>query len=113
MHREQEWSIIVIMKLYKFTAIFVPEKDNPNTFTVYIPALRGCVTFGESIHEARYNMREALELYLETFLEEEKLIPADKKVKIPKGSHAEEITVGVDFEIKTGFAKSPLASYVR
>ena len=97
------------MKFYKFTAIFEPEKGRENVFNVYIPALRGCLSFGESLAEDRYNIREALELYLETFLEEERPIPSDEKIKNPKGAHAEEITVGVDFEIKTGFSQKSMA----
>ncbi len=92
------------MKLYKFTAIFTPEGKKSNIYNVSVPALPGCFSFGESLTEARYNIREAIELYLLTLLEDGEIIPQDKKFKIPKNSKAEEIVVGVDFEIRTGFA---------
>lgn len=74
------------MKFYTFRAIFDPEPETPGTYNVSAPALPGCLTFGESLAEARYNIREALELYLETLLEDGIVIPRDKKVKAPKGA---------------------------
>jgi len=68
------------MKVYKFTAIFTPEKDEKNIYTVNVPALPGCITFGESLKEAMYNIREATELYLSCLLEDGETIPNDKKV---------------------------------
>ena len=100
------------MKLYKFTVVFKPEKDQKGVFNVSVPALPGCLSFGESLTEARYNIREAIELYLSTFLEEDKAIPKDKKSKHPKNAIVEQITVGVDFEVKAGFEKKLMPSYV-
>ncbi len=34
-------------------------------YTVYIPALPGCISEGDSVEEAMINIREAAELYLE------------------------------------------------
>lgn len=100
------------MKFYKFTAVFVPEKEDRNIYTVYIPALPGCISFGESLTEARYNIREALELYLSTILEDGEAVPQDKKIKIPKNAIKEDITAGIGFEIKTGFSSKPTPSHV-
>jgi len=72
------------MKLYKFTAVFNPEKDQKNVYTVTVPALPGCVSFGESLNEARYNIREAMELYLSCLLDDGRIIPRDKKIKTLK-----------------------------
>lgn len=99
------------MKFYKFSVIFKPEKEDPNVYTANVPALPGCISFGESLTEARYNIREALELYLSTLLEDGENIPKDKKIKIPKNAIKEDITVGIDFEIKTGFPSKPVPSY--
>jgi predicted RNase H-like HicB family nuclease len=43
--------------------VFEPLDDGG--FTVYVPALPGCVSEGDTLDEARRNVREAIELYLE------------------------------------------------
>ena len=35
-------------------------------FTVYVPSLPGCVSQGDSVDEALHNIKEAIELHLET-----------------------------------------------
>lgn len=99
------------MKPYKFTVIFEPDEDKKDVYAAYVPALPGCHTFGESLAEARYNIREAIELYLETLLEEDESIPRDKKVKAPKKAIVEEIIVGVDFDVKAGFEREREMTY--
>ncbi|HEY4479457.1 MAG TPA: type II toxin-antitoxin system HicB family antitoxin [Candidatus Paceibacterota bacterium] len=102
------------MKFYKFTAVFEPEKGEDEVYNVSVPALLGCFSFGDSREEARYNIREAIELYLETFLEEGRPIPADKnKIRVPRGALKEEITVGVDFQVKSGFPAKALITHGR
>lgn len=101
------------MKLYKFTVIFEPEREQKGVYNVFVPALPGCFSFGDSLAEARYNIREAIELYLSTLLDEDKPIPKDKKIKALKKAKVEEIIVGVDYEIRTGFEKKLIPGYVR
>ncbi|MBC7234065.1 MAG: type II toxin-antitoxin system HicB family antitoxin [Chloroflexi bacterium] len=43
----------------------VLEPSDEGGFTVYVPALPGCISEGETIEEALENIREAIELYLE------------------------------------------------
>ena len=100
------------MKPYKFTVVFKPEKGQKDVYNVYVPALPGCYTFGESLAEARYNIREAIELYLECLLEEEKPIPKNKKMKVSKKAIVEEIIIGIDFNVKAGFASKGKLVYV-
>jgi len=101
------------MKVYKFTVVFEPEKGKKNVYNAYVPALPGCLSFGESLAEARYNIREAIELYLSTLLDEDKPIPKNKKVRVSKNAKVEEIIVGVDYEIKAGFEKKLIPGYAR
>ncbi len=100
------------MRPYKFTVVFEPEESQKNVYNVYVPALPGCHSFGESLAEAHYNIREAIELYLETLLEEGEPIPRDKKVKVPKKSLVEGIIVGIDFDVKAGFSPERKIAYV-
>lgn len=40
-------------------------KEPEGGYTVIVPSLPGCVTFGKTIEEARKMAKEAIELYLE------------------------------------------------
>ena len=48
----------------KVTVILEPSEDGG--FTVYVPSLPGCISEGETRAEALANIREAIELYLES-----------------------------------------------
>jgi len=43
----------------------VLEPSDEGGFTIYVPALPGCISEGETVEEALQNIREAIELYLE------------------------------------------------
>ena len=43
--------------------VFEPSDDGG--YTVYVPALPGCISEGDSLDTARRNIREAIALYLE------------------------------------------------
>ncbi|MFZ8845159.1 type II toxin-antitoxin system HicB family antitoxin [Thermoflexus sp.] len=51
----------------------VLEPSDEGGYTVYVPALPGCISEGETIEEALRNIREAIELYLEPV--EDDLVP--------------------------------------
>ena len=57
------------MILGKLTAII--EKDDDGYFA-YCPELKGCHTQGDTLEEAYNNLKEAVDLYLETLNESEK-----------------------------------------
>ena len=44
----------------------VLEPSEEGGFTVYVPSLPGCISEGDTVEEAMANIREAIELYLET-----------------------------------------------
>lgn len=46
-----------------FKVVLEPSEDGG--YTVYVPALPGCISEGDTIEEALQNIREAIELYLE------------------------------------------------
>ncbi|MBK6628591.1 MAG: type II toxin-antitoxin system HicB family antitoxin [Flavobacteriales bacterium] len=48
-------------------------------FTVSVPALPGCITYGESIDHALSMAKEAIELYVETLEAEGDPVPDDSK----------------------------------
>lgn len=51
-------------KVMQYNAVFQEEKDGG--YSVWIPALPGCTSQGDSFEEATANIKEAIELYLET-----------------------------------------------
>lgn len=62
------------MKKQTFQLVFEPDPDGG--YTVTVPALPGCITYGENMNEARKMAREAIELYLEDLSESNEKIPA-------------------------------------
>lgn len=42
------------------------EHSDEGGYTAYVPALPGCISEGNTLEEARENIREAIELYLES-----------------------------------------------
>lgn len=60
----------------------VLEPSEEGGFTVYVPALPGCISEGESREEALANIREAVELYLE---------PTEDDLSGKEGTQVEEL----------------------
>jgi predicted RNase H-like HicB family nuclease len=46
------------------------EKDEYGYFA-YVPNLKGCVTQGDTVEETMQNIKEAIELYIETLQQDE------------------------------------------
>jgi predicted RNase H-like HicB family nuclease len=51
----------------KYKVVVEPQEEGG--YTVYVPALPGCVSQGETVEEATANIKEAIELYLESLKE--------------------------------------------
>lgn len=49
-------------------------EEEESGFTVIVPALPGCVTFGETLEEAEEMAKEAIELYLESLREHDEVV---------------------------------------
>lgn len=59
-----------------YKAIFEPAEEGG--YTVYVPSLPGCISEGDTYDEALKNIREAIDLYLETLKDIGKPIPREK-----------------------------------
>ena len=57
-------------RVYEFDVAILEEETGG--YIAFVPSLPGCHTQGESIDEVLKNIREAIELYLETLSDEEK-----------------------------------------
>ena len=64
-----------------FKVIFEPSDEGG--YTVHVPALPGCISEGATLDDARRNIREAIELFLEP----------DDELSAPEGGLVEEISV--------------------
>ncbi|GAG46017.1 unnamed protein product [marine sediment metagenome] len=51
----------------KYKVVLEPQDEGG--YTTYVPTLPGCVSQGQTTEEAMANIREAIEVYLESFKE--------------------------------------------
>ena len=57
------------MKTYTFTIVIEKEPEDPGYYA-HCPELPGCVSGGATLEETRRNIEEAIQLYLESLLED-------------------------------------------
>lgn len=55
-------------RVFEFDVVIL--EDETGGFVAFVPALPGCHTQGDSLDEVLRNVREAIELYLETLNDE-------------------------------------------
>jgi len=53
-------------------------KEPEGGYTVNVPALPGCITYGDSIDESITMAKEAISLYLESLVEHGEAIPSEE-----------------------------------
>lgn len=63
----------VITAPLSYQAVFHPEPEGG--FTVLIPALPGCITYGKTLDEARKMAREAIEVFVEDMIADGEPVP--------------------------------------
>jgi len=63
-------------RLLKYTVIYTEEPEGG--FTVSVPSLPGCVTYGKDLKEASKMAKDAIKLYLESLRAHKEPIPSDK-----------------------------------
>lgn len=62
-------------KVLKYTVIYTAEPEGG--FTVTVPSLPGCVTYGKDLNEATEMAKDAINLYLESLQEHKEQIPTE------------------------------------
>jgi antitoxin HicB len=70
------------MRQFTFSYTTVFEEEPEGGYTAIVPSLPGCITYGRNMREARINIREAIELCIETMVELGEEIPAENTVKV-------------------------------
>jgi len=62
-----------IMKSLTYRVLL--NKEPEGGYTVTVPSLPGCITYGETVDEAMVMAKEAIELYVESLVENNEPIP--------------------------------------
>lgn len=61
----------------QYEAVFMPQDDGG--FTVEVPDLPGCISEGDTLEEAKNNIEEAIQLYIDTLRARGKAVPSPNK----------------------------------
>jgi predicted RNase H-like HicB family nuclease len=77
------------MKYYSFQIVIEKEPEDEG-YLAYSPTLPGCFSNGKTIEEAKRNIREAIQLHLESISAYSKEIPQQERIV-----HVEELSVGI------------------
>ncbi len=77
------------MKFYSFGIVIEKEPEDKGYFA-YCPTLTGCFSNGLTIEETKRNIREAIQLHLESLQAHNEPIPQKDMVV-----HVEEISIGM------------------
>lgn len=56
------------------------KKEEEGGYTVFVPSLPGCITYGETVDEAIDMAKEAIELYIEELQDRGDYVPDDSNV---------------------------------
>ncbi len=63
------------MNEYQFTVVIEPDEQGYHAF---VPALQGCHSFGDTVEEAKANIMEAIEVHVESLLEDGESVPVER-----------------------------------
>ena len=77
------------LKFYSFEIVIEKEPEDEG-YLAYCPALPGCFSNGLTIEETKRNIREAIQLHLESLKAHNQEIPQKEMVV-----HVEEISIGM------------------
>lgn len=64
-------------KVYSYQIHLIPDEEGG--YTVLVPALPGCVSYGKTAEEATKNAKEAIELHLENLRAHKQPVPEDEQ----------------------------------
>jgi len=63
------------MTEYQFTVVIEPDEKGYHAF---VPSLPGCHSFGDSVEEAQTNILEAIEVHVESMIEDGEPVPVER-----------------------------------
>ncbi len=65
------------LKVATYNVIFKPEPEGG--YTVIVPSLRGCVTYGKTLTEAKEMVEDAIKGFIESLKKHHEPIPTDEE----------------------------------
>ncbi len=65
---------------YNYTIIF--EAEDEGGYHAFCPTLPGCHSHGKDVEEARKNIKEAMEAYVESLIKDGEPVPEEKDILI-------------------------------
>ena len=65
-------------KTLNYTVLF--QKEPEGGYTVTVPMLPGCVSYGKDLHEAKKMAEEAISLYIESLKSHKEEVPTEEEV---------------------------------
>lgn len=68
----------LLSKTFTFSVIY--EEAPEGGYVAYVPSLPGCHTQGETIEEAEENIKEAIEIYLESLEAHNEKFPKERRI---------------------------------
>ena len=82
----KSWYYPHTMKVLNYTILLRPEPEGG--FTVLVPSLPGCITYGKNVKEAKEMAIDAITLYIQSLIEDGEPIPSDeetitKSIRVP------------------------------
>ena len=60
--------------------VYVIEKASDGSYSAYVPDLPGCTTCGDSIDEIKTNIKDAVNLYVDSLRENNEPVPSPTSV---------------------------------
>lgn len=67
------------MRYERYTVIIEPDEEEPHRYNVRVPALPGCLTYGESIDDALSNAVEAIQGYVAVVVADGDPVPIERQ----------------------------------
>jgi predicted RNase H-like HicB family nuclease len=64
------------MRIYTFRVIIEPDENN--TFHGYVPILKGCHTWGETLEATKKNLKDAIKCHVQGLLKDGEAIPQEE-----------------------------------
>jgi len=65
-------------KVLNYTAVF--QKEPEGGYTVFVPMLPGCVSYGADLEEAKKMINDAIKLYVESLSVHNEEIPTEENI---------------------------------
>lgn len=92
------------MRFGHYTVVIEPDREEPHRYNVRVPALPGCLTYGESLDDALANAIEAIQGYVAVLVADGEPVPVETHPTIAATIAVPLIDVGDEIEPSVAMA---------